>query len=111
MRDTWLIVIFFKAGLLASTERAPPPGVVVGCAAGAKATGSVPNAGCGPRPALPDVAFLVVMPCLTRTAAWSRGPARGLRAAHSAQTGSHWASAGSRGRGRRPCSPGEAAPP
>src|SRR5450759_3265258 len=102
MRDTWLIVIFFKAGLLASAERAPPAGVVVGCAAAAPATGSVPNAGRGPRPALRDVAFLVAMPCPTRTAAWSPGPARGLRAARSAPAGSRWASAGSRGRERRP---------
>jgi hypothetical protein len=40
MRDTWLMVIFFKAGLLASAERAPPAGVVVGCAAAAPVTGS-----------------------------------------------------------------------
>ena len=38
----------------------------------------------------------------TRTGAWSRDPAFGLRAAHQRQTGSRRASAGSRGRGRRP---------
>src|SRR5450759_3635577 len=68
MRDTWLIVIFFKAGLLASAGDAAAGCAAAGCAAGAYATTSRPS---GAR----DVAFLVAMPCPTRNAAWQGGHA------------------------------------